>query len=120
MATLETFGDECPDAFLGRAILSVPMVAHDFKVQCHFGYMPLGSSFGRQKGRIVLPHIQRLVGGAGLPATNSMWNVLCLANCSLCDHLLLMELRQMLNSKRPEAELIIVEAARLEERVCKA
>lgn len=96
------------------------MVADDDEGDWYLGDLPSGSSPGRETSREVLYYIQGLVSGAGLSASDRLWNIVRLAYCSLCDHLGVKALRLVLNNERAEVLSRMAEIGRLKDRVCAA
>lgn len=91
-ATWEVLGDEQLAPSSNGIIVSAPPAASDDEGGWDFGDMPADTSTGHEQRLVVLDNIQGWVRLSGLPAPNNGLDVLCLAECGLCDRLLLIEL----------------------------
>lgn len=100
--------------------MSVLTVTGDKEGDYNFEDKPLGPSSEHEHRSIVLSHIQGLVSRVGWLAPDNGLNVLCIAECGLHERLTLIELRQVLASKRVETEWRGAEAYQLDERVHEA
>lgn len=76
-----------------------------------------GSSPEREQRRMVVSNIQCLVSRTGLPACDSVLDVLRLAECSLHDCLELIDLSRVLSREPAEAKSKMDKVRRLEERL---
>lgn len=74
----------------------------------------------RQQRCVVLSFIQGLVSEAGLPAIDNSLDVMCLAECSVRDRPILMEMHWVLTNEQTEAQSRNAEVCHLEEHMCAA